>query len=270
MATEKATYSHGHHSSVVKHHAKRTAENSAAFLLPHIQPHHRILDIGSGPGSITVGFAKYAPQGQIIGGDIVSDVLQQATALAQEQGLQNVSFQQIDANALPFKDGEFDITFCHQVLQHVGDPVRILKEMRRVTKPGGIVAAREADYKAFVWYPEPEELNHWGSVYQNIAKANGAEPNAGRYLRKWASEAGFEAKHVTFTWAPWNFQFEEAVWWGNTWADRVRYSSFATSAKKHGLAEDEDLERMAQAWIEWAKDEAAFIIVPNGEILCKV
>ncbi|KAK4617530.1 hypothetical protein CLAFUW4_12636 [Fulvia fulva] len=270
MATEKATYSHGHHTSVVKHHAKRTAENSAAFLLPHIERHHRILDIGSGPGSITIGFARLASEGHVIGGDIVPEVLKEGEALAKEQNIKNISFQQIDANALPFEDASFDITFCHQVLQHVGDPVGILKEMRRVTKPGGIVAAREADYRAFVWYPEPKELDRWGDVYQGIAKANGAEPNAGRYLRKWAAEAGFGAANVTFSWAPWNFQHEEAKQWGITWADRVRYSSFATSAKKHGMAEDADLESMAQAWLKWSEHEQAFMVVPNGEIICKV
>ncbi|EME40499.1 hypothetical protein DOTSEDRAFT_74159 [Dothistroma septosporum NZE10] len=270
MAAEKATYSHGHHASVVKHHAKRTVENSAAFLLPHIKKNSRILDIGSGPGSITIGFARLAPEGHVTGGDIVPEVLKEAEVLAKEQNIRNISFQQIDANALPFEDASFDITFCHQVLQHVGDPVGVLKEMRRVTKPGGLVAAREADYRAFVWYPEPKELDRWGEVYQGIGKANGAEPNAGRYLRKWAAEAGFTPSAVTFTWAPWNFQHEEAKQWGITWADRVRYSSFATSAKKHGMAGDADLESMAKAWLEWSEDPQAFIVVPNGEIVCEV
>lgn len=270
MASEKAKYSHGHHASVVKSHARRTAENSASFLLPHIQPHHQILDIGCGPGSITIGFAKLASKGKVIGGDMSQEVIQQAQSLAQEQNIQNVSFQRFDANALPFPDGSFDITFCHQVLQHVGDPTGVLKEMRRVTKAGGIVAAREADYKGFVWYPEPPVLDQWGALYQKIAKANGAEPNAGRYLLHWAMQAGFKAEDTTFTWDVWNYQRDEAQAFGQSWIDRCRYSSFASSAKQHGLAGDKDLEAISKGWKEWTEGAGSFILIPNGEVVCRV
>jgi ubiquinone/menaquinone biosynthesis C-methylase UbiE len=186
MATERATYSHGHHESVVKTHARRTAQDSAAFLLPHIKRTDKILDLGCGPGSITIDLALLVPDGEVIGGDQVAAVVQQAQALAKERQVHNVSFQQMDGNQLPFSDGTFDIVYCHQTLQHVGNPSHLLKEMRRVTKEGGLVAARDADYKAFAWFPEHAGLDRWLSLYQKIAKANGAEPNAGRYLPAWA------------------------------------------------------------------------------------
>lgn len=269
MPSEQATYSHGHHESVVKTHARRTVENSAAFLIPHIQPQHRILDVGCGPGSITTGLARLANKGQVIGCDAVQEVLGQAETLAKEQVLSNISFQKVDANTLPFEDGAFDIVFCHQVLQHVGDPVGILKEMRRVTKPGGVVAAREADYKGFVWYPESEGLDRWYNLYQRVHKANGAEPNAGRYLPQWARQAGFGAEAVTFSWDTWQYQQEEAKVFGGAWVDRARYSAFSTTAKKYGLASDEEIEEISEAWAQFAAAENLFIIIPNGEILCR-
>ncbi|KAI5307023.1 hypothetical protein KEM55_008429, partial [Ascosphaera atra] len=67
MASETATYTHGHHPSVLRSHSWRTASNSAAYLLPHLLPHFKILDIGCGPGTITVDLAKYVPQGHITG-----------------------------------------------------------------------------------------------------------------------------------------------------------------------------------------------------------
>ncbi|RFU25117.1 hypothetical protein B7463_g11218, partial [Scytalidium lignicola] len=270
MSKEQAIYSHGHHSSVVQSHARRTAQNSAAFLLPYIKPNHTILDVGCGPGSITADLAALVPQGKVIGGDAVSSVVEQATALAESRGLKNISFQTIDANELPFPDNSFDIVFCHQVLQHVKDPVGILKEMRRVAKPGGIVAARDADYKAFVWYPEPLALEKWATLYQKITRANGAEPNAGRHLHIWARQAGFKPEEVKFSWSHWFYTGDEAVTWGNMWAQRALYSGFAETAKKHGLATDAELEEISTGWKEWGLKDGAFLGCPSGEILCTV
>ena len=163
MAKEQAIYSHGHHGSVVKSHARRTAQNSMAFLIPHLLPDHHVLDVGCGPGTITADVAHLVPQGRVIGGDAVESVVSQARELAESRGLSNLSFQTLDGNALPFEDASFDIAFCHQVLQHVKDPVGLLREMRRVVKPGGgIVAARDADFGAFAWYPESALLDRFG------------------------------------------------------------------------------------------------------------
>lgn len=185
---EKATYTFGHHASVVNSHARRTAQDSAAFLLPHLQPHFHILDVGCGPGTITADLAELVPQGKVIGVDFVESVLETARAHVQgrpnSSSITNIVFEAVDANALPYADGTFDVVFCHQVLQHVSDPVGILKEMKRVAKPGGIVAAREADYKSFAWFPEPEGMDYWLDCYRKTARACGGQPDAGRYVRQ--------------------------------------------------------------------------------------
>lgn len=189
MATqrEKATYAHGHHTSVVQSHARRTAQDSAAFLIPHIQPHFRILDVGCGPGTITADLAELVPQGQVTGVDRADVVLENARVHVQQRGITNCDFEVVDANSLPYADASFDVVFCHQVLQHVNDPVGILKEMQRVAKPGGVVAAREADYKSFAWYPEPAGLDRWLSWYRQTAMACGGQPDAGRYIHQVSS-----------------------------------------------------------------------------------
>ncbi|KAF7173532.1 hypothetical protein CNMCM6106_007617 [Aspergillus hiratsukae] len=163
---ESATYTHGHHPSVLRSHTWRTATNSAAYLLPHLRPDMHILDVGCGPGTITVDLAHLVPQGHITGLELASSVLAQARTLADSQGITNITFVSGDANALPFKDGSFDVVMCHQVLQHVHNPVHILSEMRRVTKEGGLVAARESDYGGFVWYPPTPGMTAWQATYQ--------------------------------------------------------------------------------------------------------
>ncbi|RHZ62442.1 class I SAM-dependent methyltransferase [Aspergillus thermomutatus] len=171
MKSESATYTHGHHASVLRSHTWRTAANSAAYLLPHLRPDMRILDVGCGPGTITVDLARLVPNGHITGLERAPEVLPQARALAASHSLTNIDFVAGDANALPFADGTFDLVLCHQVLQHVRDPVHILREMRRVAKVGGLVAARESDYAGFVWYPETAGMEAWRATYLQVARA---------------------------------------------------------------------------------------------------
>ncbi|KAI0457058.1 ubiE/COQ5 methyltransferase [Xylaria acuta] len=268
---EQAVYLHGHHASVVGSHARRTAQNSAAFLIPHIKPHYRILDVGCGPGSITVDLAQLVPQGSVIGIDSADGVLSQARELARERGLEgNLTFQRHDANELPFSDGEFDVVYCHQVLHHVRDPVAILNEMRRVTRKGGLVAAREVDYGALSWYPELPGIQKWEDVHMANFKANGVQPKAGRYVKAWANEAGFPYEDITFSWSSWNYQDEEAVIWAELWADRVLHSSYASTSLEKGISTQEVLDHISDTWRKWGENKGAFITIPSGEILCQV
>lgn len=269
MATksESATYTHGHHASVVRSHSWRTAQNSIAFLLPHLKPDMKILDIGCGPGTITVDVASYIPQGHITGLERAGSILTQARENAQAKGVTNIDFVEGDANALSYANDTFDVVFCHQVLQHVGDPVGMLSEMKRVVKKGGIVAARESDYGVFVWYPELPGLKEWQDMYDRVARRNGGEPNAGRRLHAWARKAGFDDVQCSCT--MWCYAGKEDVkWWSESWVDRALKSSFATTAIDHGLAAKEDLERISQAWREWGQDQDAWISIPSAEILC--
>eukprot|EP00438_Fugacium_kawagutii_P017211 Skav235571 [mRNA] locus=scaffold612:37277:37642:+ [translate_table: standard] len=71
-------YTHGHHKSVVSVHNARTVEDSAAFLLPMLQGHFKLLDVGCGPGSITRGFTKHVKE--VVGVDNSEDVIAEARA----------------------------------------------------------------------------------------------------------------------------------------------------------------------------------------------
>jgi len=123
-----ATYAHGHHESVLRSHSWRTAANSAAYLMPLIKSHMHILDIGCGPGTISVGLAKLVPGGKVIGLEYAPDVLVKARAAAAEKGVQNIEFVTGDVHALMYPDATFDVVHAHQVLQHLGDPVQALQE----------------------------------------------------------------------------------------------------------------------------------------------
>jgi SAM-dependent methyltransferase len=263
-----AKYTHGHHESVLRSHQRRTAEDSAAYLLPVLTPGLAVLDIGCGPGTITVDLAERVAPGPVTAVDQSADVLEIAAAEARRRNVANVSFRTADVHRLDFPDDSFDVVHAHQVLQHVADPVRALREMKRVCRPGGIVAARDADYGGFIWYPQLPGLDVWLDLYQRAARANGGEPDAGRRLLSWALAAGFD--DVTPTGSVWCYASPDTrEWWGGMWADRILHSAVGRDLVDLGLATAADLEDISSAWRSWAAAADGWLSIPHGEILCR-
>ena len=261
-------YAHGHHASVLKSHTWRTAENSAAYLLPHLATGSRVLDIGSGPGTITADFAELVAPGQVVGVDASAEVNAKATTDAEPRNLENLRFETGDAYELQYPEASFDVVHAHQVLQHVGDPVAMLREMRRVTTPDGIVAARDVDYGGVILSPDSEVLDEWLTLYLRVHAGVSGEPRAGRYLKSWARAAGFS--EVTSSASLWLFETDEdRAWWGGMWAERILSSAFADNALRLGLAEQADLERISEGWKRWASDPDGWMLMPHAEILAR-
>jgi SAM-dependent methyltransferase len=268
MPDTRTPYLHGHHDSVLRSHRWRTAENSAAYLLPALTPAARVLDVGCGPGTITAGLAGRVPEGSVVGIDAAAGALPAARAEAARRGLRNVSFGTGDVYRLGFRDAAFDVVHAHQVLQHLTDPVAALAEMRRVCRPGGTVAARDGDYGGMFWFPEDPELAEWQALYRQVARAIGGEPDAGRRMIAWARSAGFTDLRASA--AVWLYATpDERSWWGGLWADRVTKSDFAEHAVGYGLATGQDLQRLAGAWRRWADSDDGWFLIPHGEILCR-
>ncbi|WP_437339983.1 class I SAM-dependent methyltransferase [Mycobacterium asiaticum] len=264
----RAVYTHGHHESVLRGHRRRTAQDSAGYLLPHLQSGFRLLDIGCGPGTITVDLAERIAPGSVTAVEPTEDALDLAREEATRRNATNVSFVASDVHALEFQDGSFDVVHAHQVLQHVADPVQALREMRRVCVPGGLVAVRDADYGGFIWYPRLAPLDRWLELYQRAARANGGEPDAGRRLLSWARQAG--VTEITPTGSLWCYATQEdRTWWGDMWADRILQSKLAGQLLDAGLATGAELEEISAAWREWATDPGGWFAIPNGEILCR-
>lgn len=255
-------YTHGHHESVLRSHRWRTAENSARYLIPHLKPGLHLLDVGCGPGTITADFAARLSPGRVCGIDSAAEVIDAA-----RRDHPGVDFETGDVYRLDFEDASWDIVHAHQVLQHLSDPVAALREMRRVVRPGGAVAVRDSDYATFTWHPVSERLERWLRLYQEIARANGGEPDAGRRLQSWAQQTGFT--RVEASASAWCFATPtERVWWGELWADRMTTSAIARQAQREGRASADELASMAEAWRTWAAADDGWFAVLHGEIIC--
>jgi ubiquinone/menaquinone biosynthesis C-methylase UbiE len=261
-------YTHGHAESVLRSHLSRTVDNSAAYVAEHFRPGASVLDVGCGPGSITIDIAARVAPGRVLGIDSSAEVIDGARALAGRAGAGNATFAVGGIYALDAADDSFDVVHAHQVLQHLGDPVAALREMLRVCRPDGVVAARDADYAAMTWYPADPRLDRWLEICRAVFRGNGAEPDAARHLLAWAHAAG--AADVVPSASVWCYATpEQRNWWGGLWADRIVESSIAQQAVDGGFSHTEELVEISAAWRQWAAHPDGWFTIVNGEVLCR-
>ena len=268
-ASAADVYTHGHQPAVVAQHARRTAEDCAAFARHVIEPDARILDVGCGPASITVGLARWAERGHVTGIEVTDEILAAAAATVAEAGVGNITLANESVYELPYGDGAFDVAYAHQVCQHLSDPVAAIVEMARVVRPGGWVAVRDSDYSTMRGYPSSREITRWREVYRQVCRHNGAEPDAGRHLYAWFRAAGLPG--VQMSASVWQFWTPESRRnWGYSWADRCLQTSFARQAVEYGYATSNEMEQIAAGWRTWADHPDGYFHFIHSEALAQV
>jgi SAM-dependent methyltransferase len=247
-------YIHGYGAGPVAAMAARTAEREAAFFLPHLRPGMRLLDAGCGPGSITLGMAAAVAPGEVVGLDLSPAMVEQARALATERGVPNVRFDVGDVLALPFPDAGFDAAFESAVLEHVPDPARAVRELRRVLRPGGVVGLRDGDLGSAglpVLEPPDPLVAEVYALRGRLWRRTGGDPCVGRRHRGLLHAAGFVGAEAGATaqttgtaaaarrageWNAQRFQaggmLEETVALG--WVDPARAEALAAACRAWG------------------------------------
>ena len=259
-------YTHSHHPVVLAAHARRTAEEAAGFLLPHLEPPMSVLDLGCGPGTITVGLARYVAPGRVVGVDAAPEALDHARAYASEEHMDSVEFVEADVYDLPFDEGTFDVVYAHQLLQHLADPVAALVEAQRVLRRGGYIAVRDADYGTMTHHPHDERLDRWLEAYCALARGNGGEPDAGRRLLGWVQSAGYAHLHPTTS--TWVFATpDERRWWAELWAGRLDVPDIGMRSVELGLATAEEMASFRDAFHAWAATPDGWFAFIHGEVL---
>lgn len=114
-------YAFGYSEAAVEMMGARTAQIQAGFLLPELAPDMSVLDIGCGPGSITVGLAEAVIRGRATGLDIEPSQIELARRRANEMGLGNCHFEVGSVFDLPFADNSFNVVFGHTILMQFRD-----------------------------------------------------------------------------------------------------------------------------------------------------
>jgi SAM-dependent methyltransferase len=237
--------------------AERSAVDYADFLLPHLRPDARLLDVGCGDGRIAIGLTEHV--GKVVGVDLEADEIETARRYARELRVANAEFRVGDATALDLLDASFDACYCHSLLEAVPDPLAVLSEGRRVLRPGGVVGAACVDYGGLILGgPHEPLLRRFYAIRERLWQLDAeADPYLGRALRGLLTAAGFE--RVAATTKAFSYGTDDAVAsFGAGRAADCRDEWYVTASQAHGLATAQDLDAMERAWLEWSESPEAY------------
>jgi SAM-dependent methyltransferase len=266
ITPNREVYLHGHHPVVVDEHARRSAERNAAYLLPHLKPGMSLLDIGCGPGSITVGLAEAVSPGRTVGVDMSEMALERARADAAISGLTDIEYLAADAYELPFPDGSFDAVHLHQVLQHLSDPERAMQEALRVMTPGGVIGITEVDWDTATFWPRPPETDRFLEIYDAVALHNGGDPDMGRRLRSMLEPLDLSRMEIGAI--VWTFgDAESTEQWGDLWWSRIQESNIATVAVEVGISTTDELAKVGAGLHDWGQAPDAYFSITHSQAL---
>ncbi|KJX96401.1 hypothetical protein TI39_contig632g00001 [Zymoseptoria brevis] len=250
--------------------------SQCAYLLPTLslltseKPTLQILDIGSGTGHLIIELALSLPSAQVIGTDACSAILSSARTFASYAGADNLTFQTADAHSLPFPDNSFDLVHTHQALAHFHSPVLAIKEMLRVTRPGGKICIREGDLKTARFWPEDEVLKECFDVIREVHGLDGGTVDAGMRLGGWVREAGVRAGRVGRSCsAGWVETERERREYGGHWPGRCGGGVFREAAMEMGIGSNR-LDEYALAWRRWMENPEGAFSMMHGEVIISV
>ena len=235
--------------------AQRTAEAEGGFFLPYLRPGMRLLDCGCGPGSITLGLAAAVAPGAVVGLDLQSAPVARARTAAAAGGVATAHFLVGSVYALPCPPASFDAVFAHALLLHLREPLRALREMRRVLRPGGIVGIRDPDLGTELRTPTTPLLEQRQAIVQRVYQQTGGDPFVGRQQRQLVRAAGFA--RVTAT-AAVESAGTPAATRRRAAYDRIVWQRYAQTAVAAGWLDQATVAAIAAAIDAWGADPDAF------------
>jgi ubiquinone/menaquinone biosynthesis C-methylase UbiE len=262
----RAERAHGVTPGLSQDYAARTADRQAAFVLPYLRPGMNLLDIGCGPGTITLGLAQAVASGHVTGIDHDSVHIEAAKALAAERGVTNVTFQIGNSLLLPFEDGTFDAAFENNVFTHLShNAAQAAMEVYRALKPRGFFAARDVDVDAVVWGNLIAPLKQLDKLFIAWHQSRGSDITLGKRLPAILREAGFTG----------TIKSVSADTKGNPEGTRSHAGitislldgPFGRDIVHNGWADRATVERLKESIREWGEHPDAFFANVHVEVI---
>lgn len=156
-----------------------------------LRPGMKIADFGCGVGAVTRTLGELTgPAGSVTGIDVHGPQLREAKAWCESGGLTNTAFVQADACETGLPRGSFDLVYCRYLLLHLADPMRCLREMRDVLRPGGIIVVEDGDLASATSIP-PSAMDAFADLFCRLGPTRGLDYSLARDLYHMVIQAGF-------------------------------------------------------------------------------
>jgi SAM-dependent methyltransferase len=212
-----------------------------------------VLEVGCGTGVIVRDMAGLVgPRGRVVGVDVSRTAIEGARHLCRAHpASRRMAFRVADGVRLPFRAGQFDVTVAVTVMLHVADPLAVVTEMARVTRPGGVVALQDQDFGAVVLEHPDRVLT--ARILDGVVNRLYAEPHSGRRLPGLLRAAGLEDVRLL----PDMYQDTTLTPYTETFLGRR-----AENAVRFGIVDEDE----AQRWLDGVADrlgQGAFVFTMN-------
>ena len=227
-----------------------------------------VLDCGCGEATITLGLAEAVHAGWVVAVDVKQGSFAAARRYAASIARSNLDFAVADGRRLPFHDAAFDAVLCHSMLETLDDPAKAVTELRRVTKPGGVVGAASVEYGGIILGGEQTAgPRRFYDIRQRLWRAEQtAEPNMGRRLRGLFEEARFARVAAFADYISYGTP-DLVTAFARDRAAECRGREFRGMVTCHEIAPADELIHLAAAWEEWGEDPGAFFAFPWCRVL---
>jgi SAM-dependent methyltransferase len=226
-----------------------------AVTLAGLEPGMRVADLGCGVGMVTAMLAELVgPGGQVVGVDFSGAQIAQAREMLPAR-LSNVSFVEASAADTGLPYGTFDLVYSRFLLIHLTEPMKALREMRNLLKPGGILVCEDGDLTSAGSEP-PSRLSAFSELFGRLGPTWGVDYTLGRNLFHMALDAGFTDVNISFN--------QPVVARGET--KRLLDLSVAEAGPsfvKAGLITDEELRQTLTEMRRLADDETVLALMPR-------
>jgi ubiquinone/menaquinone biosynthesis C-methylase UbiE len=176
----------------------RWADTAALLDRIGIRPGHRCLDVGCGAGDVSFELARLVGAGGAVTGIDMDEVkLRRAAEEAAQRGLSTVTFRVGNVNELA-EPAAYDLVYARNVLQHLSQPVELLRRMWAAVRPGGVLAVEDADFDGLFCDPPNDGYDCYARLLPEAQRRLGGDPTFGRKLYRSFGAAGIAGATMDF------------------------------------------------------------------------
>lgn len=259
-------YTMGYSEDYLRFLSGADVEETIEFLQPYLRPGLRLLDLGCGPGQVSLHLAQVIAPGEMYGIDMEPTQVEMSRRLAAKVGASNARFEVADVAALPFEDGFFDVVNCCDVLAYIPDTSAALSEVWRVLKPGGVVHCREMIIDSCFTHPSNAALRRGWQMFADLMLSDDGHPQMGREIYARLGEAGFTALRASVTVETYAGDYDVERFYELV-ANWFLSAEMTNAAQSYGTATENDFASLYEAMIAWKEHPGSMACITFGRAI---